>query len=90
MSSFIITNKTQGLGERPLPTIFPIDKHTVPSTRPAFSLTLNLSFLNLEHVISKQLQININYTFMFVFLFHVLILKAEKQLFPRCKPLFVI
>jgi hypothetical protein len=52
--------------------------------------TLNLSSLNLEHVIHKQLQININYTFRFMFLLHVLILKAEKQLFPPYKPLFVI
>ncbi len=52
--------------------------------------TLNLSLLNLEHVIYKQLQMNLKYAFKFVFLFHVLILKAEKQLFPRCKPLFVI
>jgi hypothetical protein len=52
--------------------------------------TLNLSLLNLEHVIYKQLQINRKYTFKFVFLFHVLILKAEKQLFPPFKLLFVI
>jgi hypothetical protein len=52
--------------------------------------TLNLSLLNLQHVIYKQLQINIKYSFKFVFLFHVLILTAEKQLFPRCKSLFVI
>ncbi len=52
--------------------------------------TLNLSFLNLQHVTYKQLQINIKYTFEFVFLLQVLISKAEKQLFPRCKPLFVI
>jgi hypothetical protein len=52
--------------------------------------TLNLSLLNLEHVIYKQLQMNLKYAFKFVFLFHVLILKAEKQLLPRCKPLFVI
>jgi hypothetical protein len=52
--------------------------------------TLNLSFLKLEHVIFKQLQINVKYTFKFVFLLHVLILKAEKQIIPSCKPLFVI
>jgi hypothetical protein len=52
--------------------------------------TLNLSLLNLEHVIYKQLQINLKYAFKFVFLFHVLILKAEKHLLPRCKPLFLI
>ncbi len=52
--------------------------------------TLNLSLLNLEHVIFKQLQLNLKYAFKFVFLFHVLILNAEKQLFPRCKPLLVI
>jgi hypothetical protein len=33
---------------------------------------------------------NLKYAFKFVFLFHVLILKAEKQLLPHCKPLFVI
>jgi hypothetical protein len=52
--------------------------------------TLNLSFLNLEHVIYKQRQINAKYSFKFVFLLHVLISEAEKQLFPLCKPLFVI
>ncbi len=41
-------------------------------------------------MIYKQLQINLKYSFKFVFLFHVLILTAEKQLFPRCEPLFVI
>ncbi len=46
--------------------------------------TLNLSFLKLDHVIYKQLQINIKYTFRLVFLLHALILKANKQLFPRC------
>jgi hypothetical protein len=39
--------------------------------------TLNLSFLNLYHVLYKQLQINIKYTFKLVFLLHVLILKAK-------------
>jgi hypothetical protein len=46
--------------------------------------TLNLSFLNLDHVIYKQLQINVKYTFRLVFLLHVLILKVNKQLYPRC------
>jgi hypothetical protein len=54
------------------------------------SCTLNLSLLNLEQVIYKQLQINLKYAFKFAFVFHVLILNVEKQLFPRCKPLFVI
>jgi hypothetical protein len=60
------------------------------SFKPHFCYTLNLSFLSLEHVIYKQLQINIKRTFIFMFLFHVLILKEEKQLFPRCKLFFVI
>jgi hypothetical protein len=41
-------------------------------------------------VIYKQLQIYIKYTFKFVFLLHVLILKAENQLFLSCKPMFMI
>jgi hypothetical protein len=51
-----------------------------------YHITLNLSFLNLYHVLYKQLQINIKYTFKLAFLLHVLILKAKYQLFPRCRP----
>jgi hypothetical protein len=52
--------------------------------------TLNLPFLNLEHVLCKQLQIDIKCTFKYEFLLHVLILKSRKQRFPCCKPLSVI
>ncbi len=67
----------------------PVTKYAV-DTRTQRGFTLNLPFLNLEHVINKQLQINIKCTFIFLFLFHVLILKEEKQLFTRCKLLFLI